>query len=84
MKKLTVGDNSGTQRFGQCCTVVRTSLAEIEVGEKVLIRFKDEFEVTKYRCYKLASKKFKDEYDKSRGRYTGKFVRAEEGEANDE
>lgn len=81
MKKLTVGDNSGTQRFGQCCTVVRTSLAEIDVGEKVLIRFKDEFNVTGWRCYRLASKDFRDEYDKSRGRYTGRFVRAEEGEA---
>lgn len=81
MKKLTVGDNSGIQRCGQRCTVVRTSLAEIEVGEKVMIRFKDDFGITKYQCYRLASKEFKDEYDKSRGRYTGKFVRAEEGAA---
>ena len=79
MKKLTVGDNSGVQRCGNRCTVVRTSLAEIEVGEKVMIRFKDEFSVTKWRCYRLASKGFKDEWDKSRGRYTGEFVREEGG-----
>ena len=75
MKKLTVGDNSGTARCGNRCAVTRTSLAEIEEGEKVLIRFKDEFKVTDYRCYRLAEKYFRDLYDKMRGRYTGVFVR---------
>ena len=75
MKKLTVGDMSGTSRYGESCTVVRNSLAEIAEGEVVKIRFKDEFHMTEYRYYRLDKKYFRDEYDTERGRYTGVFSR---------
>ena len=73
MKKLTVGDNSGTQRSGSECVVVRESIADIEIGEEVMIRFKDEFHVTKFKPYRLKTKGFRDEYDAKRGRYTARF-----------
>lgn len=77
MKKLTVGDNSGCNRSGDRCTVVRNSVADIAEGEVVKIRFKDEVSVTPFRLYKLEEKLFRDKWDEARGRYTGKFVRME-------
>lgn len=35
MKKLTVGDMSGCNRSGKRCTVVRTGIGDIAVGEVV-------------------------------------------------
>ena len=76
MVKLTVGDNSGTTRFGPTATVVRASLASIAVGEEVLLRFKDEFNhCTAWRHYVLEKKFFRDAWDESRGRFTGIFRR---------
>ena len=75
MKKLTVGDNSGLEREGDECHVVRTSVADIEVGERVAIRFKDDFSMTPYRVYELVEKHFRDEWDESRGRYAATFRR---------
>ena len=77
MKKLTVGDNSGCNRSGPTCAVVRCSIGEIAVGEAVKIRFKDEVKTTDYRPYKLERKYFRDDYDASRGRFTGIFRRVE-------
>jgi hypothetical protein len=77
MKKLTVGDNSGCNRAGDTCTVVRTSVADIDVGEVVKIRFKGEFDVTPWRHYRLEGKHFRDELDAQRGRYTATFSRVE-------
>ena len=77
MKKLTVGDMSGCNRSGKRCTVVRTSIGDIAVGEVVKIRFKGEFDVTPWRCYKLEEKHFRDKFDEQRGRYTGTFARVE-------
>lgn len=77
MKKLTVGDNSGCNRAGDTCTVVRTSVADIDVGEVVKIRFKGEFDVTPWRYYRLEGKHFRDESDAQRGRYTATFSRVE-------
>ena len=75
MKKLTVGDNSGLEREGDECHVVRTSVADIEVGERVAIRFKDDFSMTPYRVYELVEKHFRDEWDEKRGRYAATFCR---------
>lgn len=79
MKKLTVGDMSGLNRSGERCTVVRESIADIADGEVVKIRFKGEFNVTPWRLYKLEEKHFRDDFDRKRGRYTGKFVRVTGG-----
>lgn len=76
VKKLTIGDNSGTQRSGRKFTVRRRSLAEIDEGEKVLVRFKGEFLATDYRPYVLECKEYRDDYDYARGVFTGVFVRA--------
>lgn len=84
MKKLTVGDNSETQRSGSECVVVRESVANIEIGEEVMIRFKDEFHVTKFKPYRLKTKSFRDEYDAKRGRYTARFEKVKEGEVPNE
>lgn len=78
MKKLTVGDNSGTARWGYKFAARRASIAEIEEGEKVLVRFKDDFRVTDYKCYRLDEKYFRDDFDRMCKRYTGVFVRVEE------
>lgn len=75
MKKLTVGDMSGCNRAGEKCAVIRSSIADIDEGEVVKIRFKGEFDLTKYRYYKLEDKYFRDDCDKLRGRYTGVFSR---------
>ena len=77
MIKLTVGDMSGSTRHGKTAIVVRQSIASIEVGEIVMMRFKDEFHVTPWRKYKLSSKYFRDEFDRARGRFTGVFTRLE-------
>lgn len=73
-KKLTIGDNSGLNRKGERCKVVRC-LDGIEVGEVVSIRFKDEFETTPWRLYRLEEKHFPSKYDEDRRRHTGTFVR---------
>lgn len=73
VKRLTVCDNSGCNRAGKTCTVVRESLASIEIGEIVDIRFKDEFTTTTYRPYELKEKYFRDNFDAQRGRYTCVF-----------
>lgn len=73
MKKLTVVDMSGIQRSRSECVVVRESIADIEIGEKVMIRFKDEFHVTTFKPYRLKTKGFRDEYDAKLGRYTARF-----------
>lgn len=75
MKKLTVGDNSGLEREHDECHVIRTSVADIEVGERVAIRFKDDFSMTPYRTYELVEKHFRDEWDEKRGRYAATFRR---------
>ena len=72
-KKLTIGDNSGLNRKGKRCKVVRC-LDGIEVGEVVSIRFKDEFETTPWRLYRLEEKHFPSKYDEDRRRHTGTFV----------
>lgn len=74
IKKLTVGDNSGCNRKGERFKVMRC-LDGIEVGETVLIRFKDEFETTSWRKYRLEEKHFPTKYDEDRRRHTGTFVR---------
>lgn len=74
IKKLTVGDNSGCNRNGERFKVMRC-LDGIEVGETVLIRFKDEFETTSWRKYRLEEKHFPSKYDEDRRRHTGTFVR---------
>ena len=73
IKKLTVGDNGWSQRKSKNCFVQRRSLADIQVGETVLIRFKDDFETTEYRAYRLKTKCFRDKFDEAQGRYTGNF-----------
>ena len=67
-KKLTIGDNSGLNREGERCKVVRC-LDGIEVGEVVSIRFKDEFETTPWRLYRLEEKHFPSKYDEDRRRH---------------
>lgn len=80
IRKITVGDNSGSSRRGTQFAVTRPKLLkEIEVGEELLVRFKDEINVTGYRRYRLARKFFKDHYDADREVYTGVFERAEPG-----
>ena len=74
IKKLTVGDNGWSQRKDPKRVIVqRRTLADIQVGETVLIRFKDDFEKTEYRAYRLKNKCFRDKFDEAQGRYTGNF-----------
>lgn len=73
MKKLTVGDNGGVDRRGDRCHVVRTTIADIAIGERVAIRFKDDYGLTPYRTYELVERHFKDEWDASHGRYSATF-----------
>ena len=75
IKKLTVGDNSGCNRKGELFKVMRC-LDGIEVGETVLIRFKDEFGMTSWSKYRLQEKHFPTKYDENRRRHTGTFVKA--------
>lgn len=74
IKKLTVGDNGWSQRKDPKRVIVqRRTLAGIEVGEEVLLRFEDDYEKTEYRSYRLKSKRFNDAWDERIGRYTGTF-----------
>ena len=75
--KLTVGDNSGTQRSGPECRIVRASLAPLNPGDRALIRFKDEFSVTPFREYELVRKFFRDKWDEKTGKWCGVFRRKE-------
>ncbi len=73
MKKLTVGDNSGLERRGDKCVVRRKTIADIEEGEEVAIRFKDDFSLSPYRTYRLERKYFNDSWDEQSGYLTGEF-----------
>ena len=73
MKKLTVGDTSGLSRNEETCTVRRRTIEDIEVGEVVAIRFKDEFVLSPYRMYRLERKYYKDSWDENAGYWTGDF-----------
>ena len=75
MKKLTVGDTSNLVKDEDVCVVRRKTLADMEVGEEVAIRFKDEFSLSPYRTYRLEEKYVKDEWDESQGYWTCKFRR---------
>ena len=77
MRRLTVGDNGHMNR-GPVVVVQRKSLGEIEPGEEVEIRFRDDFETTGYRRYRLQERHFGDSWDESVGRWTGTFVLADE------
>lgn len=83
MKKLTVGDNSGLERKGDECHVVRTTIADIAIGERVAIRFKDDYGLTPYRVYELVERHFKDEWDAAHSKYSATFrlVKADTGAA---
>lgn len=79
VKKITVGDNSGISRKGRRFTTTRpTLLRGIEIGEEVLVRFKDDCGITGYRRYRVTRKFFKDHFDADREVYTGEFERMEE------
>lgn len=80
MKKLTVGDTSCLHQKEDVVVVRRRTLADIEVGEVVAVRFKDDFCLTPYKFYRLERKFFNDAWDEQSGYLTGKFRRVEQAD----
>ena len=75
MRKLTIGDNSHLSRSGDEFTARRASLADVQIGEVVLVRFKDECAATDYAEYTCTGRDWYDEWDKSRGIVLATFRR---------
>jgi len=75
MKKLTIGDNGCNDRAEPVVHVRRKDIAAIEVGEEVLVRFRDEGHVTDWRRYRLAAKCYANDWDRQTGWLHGELVR---------
>ena len=67
MKKITIGDTSKLERDSDKVYTVRRE-DSMEVGEKVAVRFKGEFDVTDYRPYLCVDAEYRDPWDKQKHR----------------
>ena len=79
IRKMTVGDEGCIWRRSDRCFIRRDCIADMTIGEDVLIRFSSGAGKTQYRLYQLAERTFRNDFDRLNKLYTGGFVRVREG-----